>query len=153
MQTPPNGQAGKHNGWRAISTGPTCNIFNVNRNILSNMVYLCLELSWYVFCFRSSFAQNSYKDVSPFPRHRLRFLMEGAVNSAPELHEFSFKSFKRLERNGACCLPNRQWKVWLGAASTNWLLYKAFENQSHSLKISNLLMYTVVYHLWNIQIR
>lgn len=47
--------------------------------------------------------------VSIVPTSRLRFLMEGAVNSA-ELHEFkpfNAFSFKRLERNGACCLPNR----------------------------------------------
>lgn len=45
MQTPSNGQAGKHNDWRAISMGPTCNTLNVNLNRVSNMVYPCLDTS------------------------------------------------------------------------------------------------------------
>lgn len=105
MQTPSNGQAGKHNDWRAISMGPTCNILNVNLNSVSNMVYQCLDTS---SVSGHPFDKTHIWRVSIVPTSRLRFLMEGAVNSA-ELHEFkAFNafSFKRLERNGACCLPN-----------------------------------------------
>ena len=105
MQTPPNGQAGKHNDWRAISMGPTCNILNVNLNRVSNMVYPCLETS---SVSRSSFWQNSLWRVSIVPTSRLRFLMEGAVNSA-ELHEFKAFNAVLVQEIGAqrSLLPSR----------------------------------------------